>query len=56
MIVAPSGKAIDSTTVTDSNRIIEHLDDLVPDTNPLFPGAPNDKAELRFWIDHTKVR
>lgn len=56
VIVSPPSKAAGSTTVIDSTRIIEYLEDLVPDINPLFPGAPNDKAELRFWIDHVNER
>lgn len=56
VIVAPSGKETGSTTVIDSTRIIEFLEDLAPDTKPLFPGDPNDKAELRFWVDHINER
>jgi len=56
VIVAFSEKATGPTTVIDSTRIIEYLDDLVPDSNPLFPGDPNGKAELRFWIDHVNER
>ena len=56
VIVMPSEKATGSTTVIDSTRVIEYLDDLAPDISPLFPGDPNDKAELRFWIDHVNER
>ena len=56
VIVAPGGKASGSTTVIDSTRIIEYLENLSPDRNPLFPYTPNDKAELGFWVDHINER
>ena len=56
MIVVPSGKETGSTTVIDSTRIIEYLEDLAPESNPLFPGDPDDKAEIRFRVDHSNER
>ncbi len=56
VIVSPAGKETDSTTVIDSTRIIEYLEDLAPDTNPVLPQTPNERAEHRFWMDHINVR
>ena len=56
VIVASSEKESGLTTVIDSTRIVEYLEDLAPDAKPLFPGNANDKAELRFWIDHINER
>lgn len=56
VIVSPPGKSTGPTTVIDSTRIIEYLEDLEPHVNPLFPSDPNDRAETRFWIDHINQR
>jgi len=45
-----------SITVIDSTRVVEYLEDLTPEHNPLFPNTPDEKAELRFWIDHINER
>ncbi|MGB5451133.1 MAG: glutathione S-transferase family protein [Sedimenticolaceae bacterium] len=56
VIVAPAGNATGSTTVIDSTRIVEYLEDLEPHVNRLFPCDPNEKAEHRFWVDHINER
>ena len=56
VIVTPAGEETGTTTVIDSTRILEYLEDRTPDINPLFPDDPNDRAELRFWIDHINER
>ena len=37
--------------VIDSTRILEYLEDRVPERNPLYPGDAKARAELRFWSD-----
>ena len=56
VIVSPAGNTNVRTTVIDSSRILEYLEDLVPDPNPLYPGDANARAELRFWVDHIDER
>ena len=56
VIVSPPGNMNGPTTVIDSTRILEYLEDLVPDRNPLYPGDANARAELRFWGDHINER
>ena len=56
VIVSPAAAESGSTTVIDSARVVEYLDDLAPSTKPLFPGNPNRRAELRFWVDHVNER
>lgn len=56
VIVSSPGNATESTTVIDSTRVLEYLEDLVPDRNPLYPGDANARAELRFWGDHINER
>lgn len=56
VIVSPADDARESTTVIDSTRVLDYLDELVPDRNPLYPGDANARAELRFWADHINER
>ncbi len=44
------------TTIIDSTRIVEYLDDLAPDINPILPKNPNERAEHRFWMNHINTR
>ena len=53
---SPPGNANGPTTVIDSTRILEYLEDRVPDRNPLYPGDASARAELRFWGDHINER
>lgn len=56
VIVTQDSPESAATTIVDSTRIVEYLDDLVPDVHPLYPTTPNEKAEARFWIDHVNER
>lgn len=56
VIVSPADDANEPTTVIDSTRVLEFLEDLVPDPNPLYPGDAKTRAELRFWGDHINER
>jgi glutathione S-transferase len=49
VIVSPPGNATTPITVIDSTRVLEYLENLVPDRNPLYPVDANARAELRFW-------
>lgn len=40
------------TTIVDSARILEYLEDVAPETNPIFARDPNRRAEQKYWIDH----
>jgi glutathione S-transferase len=39
------------TTIVESNRVVEFLEDLQPQP-PLFSSQPNQKAEQKYWMDH----
>lgn len=54
-INAETGRS-EATTVIDSARVLEYLDELAPDSGPLYPGSVNQRAELRFWVDHINER
>ena len=56
VLVAPSDNTNGPSTVIDSTRILEYLEDRVPEANPLYPGDANARAELRFWGDHINER
>lgn len=56
VIVSTVGNANRPTTVIDSTRVLEYLEDLAPDRNPLYPGDANARTELRFWGDHINQR
>ena len=56
VIISTLGNASEPTTVIDSTRVLEYLEDLTPERNPLYPGDANARAELRFWIDHINER
>ena len=50
-VIAKAGIGDEKSTVVDSNRILEYLDDLYPEQNPLFLTNPNQRAEQKYWID-----
>ena len=56
VLVAPTVKAGGSSTVIDSTRVVEYLEERAPGVNPLFPSDPDERAECRFWIDHINER
>ncbi len=39
------------TTIVESNRVVEYLEDLQPQ-NPIFADQPNQRAEQKYWMDH----
>ena len=46
----------DETTIVESNRILEYLEDLYPQPNPIFADHPNRRAEEKYWMDHVSNR
>ena len=51
VVVQPNGDGSD-TTIVESNRILEYLDDYYPDSTPIFADKPNQRAEQKYWMDH----
>jgi glutathione S-transferase len=51
-VIVKSGNSAEESTIQDSNRILEYLDDLYPQPNPLFSTNPGQRAEQKHWIDH----
>lgn len=39
------------TTIVESNRVVEYLEDLQPQSAVFF-SQPNQKAEQKYWMDH----
>ena len=56
VIVSPNRDQPGETTIIDSTRVVEYLDELVPDMHPLMPRDPNRRAENRYWMDHVNNR
>ncbi len=52
VIVNPNRSSPGDTTIVESNRTIEFLEDLLPEVNPVFPAEANQRAEQRYWMDH----
>jgi glutathione S-transferase len=40
------------TTIVESNRILEYLDDYFPEKTSIFASDPNQRAEQKYWMDH----
>jgi glutathione S-transferase len=40
------------TTIVESNRILEFLEDYRPQQNPIFARDPVERAEQKYWMDH----
>ncbi len=52
VIIAKDSDGQSEMTIVDSTRVVEYLDELVPDKQPLLPKTPNERAEQRYWMDH----
>lgn len=52
VVVANNGNHSGETTIIDSTRVVEYLDDLVPAVHPILSSDPNLRAEQRHWMDH----
>ena len=44
------------TTIVESNRTLEYLEDFSAEPNPIFDGHPNARAEQKYWMDHIDNR
>jgi glutathione S-transferase len=51
-VVVEDDQHAEKSIVQDSNRILEYLDDLYRQQNPIFSTNPNQRAEQKYWIDH----
>ncbi|MEH6458148.1 MAG: glutathione S-transferase N-terminal domain-containing protein [Cocleimonas sp.] len=51
-VIVDSDESAKESTVLESNRILEYLDDLYPNKIPIFSGKPSQRAEQKYWIDH----
>lgn len=52
VIVVPNNISSGETTVIESARILEYLDDRIPNVHPLLPQDANERAEQRYWMDY----
>ena len=51
-VLVQSNNSAGDTTVVESNRILEYLDDYYPDSSAIFSANPNRRAEQKFWMDY----
>jgi glutathione S-transferase len=52
VLVQANSDGVGETTIVESNRILEYLEDYQPDTNPIFADDPLQRAEQKYWMDH----
>ena len=52
VVVQPNDDGGGDTTIVESNRILEYLEDLEPQSTPIFASDPNQRAEQKYWMDH----
>ncbi|MDH3389910.1 MAG: glutathione S-transferase family protein, partial [Gammaproteobacteria bacterium] len=52
VVVQPNADGEGETTIVESARILEYLEEFAPDNNPIFARDPNRRAEQKYWIDH----
>lgn len=45
-----------TSTIVDSSRVLEYLDERYPDIHLFLPHNPEARAEPRFWMDHINQR
>ena len=50
VVVQPNGDGSD-TTIVESIRILEYLEDYYAGTTPIFADSPNQRAEQKYWMD-----
>lgn len=51
VVVQANGEGSD-TTIVESIRILEYLEDYYPEKTPIFSANPNQRAEQKYWMDH----
>lgn len=52
VLVQPNSNGEGETTIVESNRILEYLEDCQPGLKPIFSGDPLLRAEQKYWMDH----
>ena len=52
VVVQPNTAGDGETTVVESNRILEFLEDCQPDSSAIFSSDPLQRAEQKYWMDH----
>lgn len=52
VLVQPNSSGVGETTIVESNRILEFLEDYQPEQNPIFSRDPLERAEQKYWMDH----
>ena len=52
VIVPASDNDQQATSIIESARILEYLDDLQPNQHPIFSAIPEQCAEQKYWIDY----
>ncbi len=52
VLVQPNSNGVGETTIVESNRILEFLEDYRPEQNPIFSSDPLECAEQKYWMDH----
>ena len=52
VLVAENQNGDGETTIVESNRILEYLEDCMPDQAPIFAGDALDRAEQKYWMDY----
>ncbi|MGV6827393.1 MAG: glutathione S-transferase family protein [bacterium] len=51
LMVEPDNNGTTSTII-DSTRVVEYLEEIQPEYHPLMPSYTEARAEVRYWIDH----
>lgn len=52
VLVQANENGIGETTIVESTRILEYLDEYLPDTKPIFAGDALVRAEQKYWMDY----
>ena len=56
VLVVNAEEPAKTSTIVDSTRVLEYLEEREPGSHPLFPANPEARAETRFWMDHINQR
>ncbi len=51
VVVQVNADGSGETTIVESNRILEFLEDFAPDQNAIFARDPVQRAEQKYWMD-----
>lgn len=56
VLVVDNDHATSESTIVDSTRVVEYLQEVQPDLHPLLPDNFEQRAEIRYWADHINQR